>query len=276
MRGGSSWRLFRTERISLRTPLRSRAWSSAAGSLSWNGSTTDSAPNTRRTDRLQAGRRSARRHSIPKPEENSVRRRRNPSLTISSHGLKRLSRRRSLRFRPRCSMQRTRRLICIAFWRTGTSRSRITGRRTRSVRSRSVARTGFSLRRSKEPAPARYSIPSSPRPVPTDLRRKSISQECFPHRPGRLSSRGDSAKFICPAGFALGRRGCLSCGGRGIIWRLPKKQDEEMKMEDGMKPISCHPPKLANGDPINNNRISIKDSHNQGAYIHPLIVRDSI
>ena len=56
--------------------------------------------------------------------------------------------------------------------------------------------------------PARCSIPSSLQLVPTALRRKNISQDCFPHLPGRLFSRGDSAKRIFPAGFALGRRGC--------------------------------------------------------------------
>ena len=183
MRGENSPTRFRTRRRFNRIPPQSRAWSSATGSLNWSGSTTDSAPNTRRMDRLQAGRRSAR-HSIQKPEGNSVRRRRNPSLTISSHGLKRLPLRRSLRFRPRCSMQRMRRLICTASWKTGTSRSRTIGRRTRSVRSRSAARTGFSQRQSREPKPARCSIRSSPLPVPTASRRRTTCRGCSPNLPG--------------------------------------------------------------------------------------------
>ena len=111
--------------------------SSATGSSSWSRNTTDSNLHVRKTVRSVNGRRYANR-SIRKTEEDSVRNDPSSSWTIFSHSLIRSPRRRSLLSRRRCSTRRMKRLTCTASRKTGISRSRTIGLRTRSACLRSV------------------------------------------------------------------------------------------------------------------------------------------
>ena len=62
--------------------------------------------------------------------------------------------------------------------------------------------------------------------------RKSISQDCFPHLPGRLFSRGNPAKCMCPAGSRFGPAG-LSVWGTRDCWAVMKSATCTVKCPNG-------------------------------------------